>query len=62
MQMYTRFDSSMAGTTAGRQPEPCMVAVFVLDQELSTREVRLMTALKATVRSARVSLTSRAVA
>ncbi|GHH24141.1 hypothetical protein Srubr_60850 [Streptomyces rubradiris] len=62
MQMYTRFDSSTAGTTAGGQPEPCMVVVFVFDQELSSREVRLMTALKATVRSARVCLTSRAVA
>lgn len=40
----------------------CRVVAFVRDQELRTREVRLMTALKATVCSARVSLTSRAVA
>jgi hypothetical protein len=39
-----------------------MVAVFVLVQELRTGEVRLMTALEATLRSARVSLTFRAVA
>jgi abortive infection bacteriophage resistance protein len=39
-----------------------MVAVFVFDQELRTGEVGLMTALEATVRSARAFLTSRAVA
>jgi hypothetical protein len=44
------------------RPEGCIVAVFVLVQELRIGEVRLMTALEATVRSARVSLTSRTVA
>ncbi len=39
-----------------------MVAVFVLVQELRIGEVRLMTAFEATVRSARISLTPRAVA
>lgn len=56
------------GVTSARaertgRSERCTVAVFVLDQELrTTTEVRLMTALKATGRSTRVSLTSWAVA